>query len=118
MSARRTDADALLELALHTLRSELGPALPAEQRYAAAMVANALEIVRRSLAVDPEAAQWALLDRLYDDGEGSLRQLATDIRRDALPADRAAGLEEGLRQLLRAELALTNPRFLADRRDG
>jgi hypothetical protein len=115
MTTRRIDPDALLDLATETLRSSVLPALPPEQRYAGAMIANALEIARRGLPGEAEAAEWALLDRLYDDGEGTMAQLAGDIRAGSLPEGKATDLAEALRSLLIAELRVTNPRFLASR---
>lgn len=116
MTARRIDADALLDLATELLRAEVLPALAAEQRYAGAMIANALEIARRDLAEEVEAAEWALLDSLYEEGEGSTAQLARDIRAGTLPeGNKARGLADALRTLLIAELRVRNPRFLASR---
>jgi len=118
MTTRRIDADALLDLATEMLRAEVLPALNAEQRYAGAMIANALEIARRALAEEVEAAEWSLLDSLYDEGEGSTAQLARDIRAGTLPKGKVAGLAEALRTLLIAELRVRNPRFLASRGIG
>ena len=113
MTTRRIDADALLDLATEMLRAEVLPALPPEQRYAGAMIANALEIARRALAEEVEAAEWALLDSLYEEGEGSTAQLARDIRAGTLPKGKERGLADALRTLLIAELRVRNPRFLA-----
>ncbi len=118
MTARRIDADALLDLATEMLRAEVMPALPPERRYAGAMIANALEIARRALAEEVEAAEWALLDDLYEEGEGSTMQLARDIRAGTLPEGKARGLAAALRTLLIAELRVRNPRFLASRDVG
>lgn len=115
MTARRIAADALLDLAIETLRAEILPALGSEQRYDGAMIANALDIARRGLAEEVEAAEWALLDGIYDEGEGSTRQLARDIRAGTLPKGKEHGLAEALRTLLIAELRVRNPRFLASR---
>ena len=115
MTARRIDAAALLDLAAETLRTEVLPALGAEQRYAGAMIANALDIARRALAEEIEAAEWALLDNIYEEGEGSTAELARDIRAGALPAGKDRGLAEALRTLLIAELRVRNPRFLVSR---
>jgi hypothetical protein len=115
MTTRRVDPDALLDLAIETLRSGVLSALPPDQRYAGAMIANALEIARRGLPGEAEAAEWALLDDFYDDGEGSLAQLARDIRAGSLPQGKVAGLTQSLRTLLIAELRVTNPKFLASR---
>ncbi len=115
MTTRRVDPDALLDLAIDTLRADVLPALPPEQRYAGAMIANALEIARRGLSGEAEAAEWVLLDDLYDDGEGSLAQLGRDIRAGSLPQGKIAGLAQSLRTLLIAELRVTNPKFLTSR---
>jgi hypothetical protein len=82
------------------------------------MIANALEIARRALAEEVEAAEWALLDDLYEEGEGSTTQLARDIRAGTLPEGKARGLAAALRTLLIAELRVRNPRFLASRDVG
>lgn len=115
MTETRVTPDALLSLAAETLKSEVLAALPPEQRYAGAMVANAIEIARRALSGETEAAEWALLDNHYDDGEGSLRQLALDIRTGSLPQGKRTGLAAALRALLIAELRVANPKFLASR---
>ncbi len=115
MTGRRIDPDALLDLAIEMLRADVLPTLPAEHRYAGAMIANALNIARRGLPGDSEAAEWALLDTVYDEGEGSMRQLALDIRAGTLAKGKVADVVEGLRALLIAELRVTNPKFLASR---
>jgi hypothetical protein len=115
MTGRRIDPDALLDLAIEMLRADVLPTLSAEQRYAGAMIANALDIARRGLPGEGEAAEWALLDTIYEEGEGSMRQLALDIRAGTLPTGKAAGFAERLRALLIAELRVSNPKFLASR---
>ena len=116
MSEKRIDAAALIGLSIDTLRAELQEALPPEKRYAAAMIANALEIARREFADEArEAATWALLDKAYEEGEGSLAALARDIRSGEIDDDAVAGLRGLLRNLLIAELKVANPRFLASR---
>ena len=115
MSTRRIEAQTLVAQAILTLRSELVPALPAEQRYAAAMLVNALEIARREILSDGENPLWQLLDTLYDDGEGSPKQLATDIRSGTVSETVLPGLGEKLRAIVRSELAVRNPTFLASR---
>lgn len=107
---RRIDPDALLELALHALKTELAPHLPPDKRYAAAMLVNALEIARRGITGDAEAAPWEILDKLYDDGEGTPRQLAADIRASEIDDDSHPDLAARLRKLVLAELKITNPR--------
>jgi len=64
----------LLEVAVRTLRHEVVPALPADERDAALMVANAIAIAHRQLARDERPLQW-LRGRLLEllgpqEGEG------------------------------------------------
>ena len=115
MTASGKDAGALLGLAIETLKTEIGPALPAEKRYTAAMIANALEIAMRAVAVEEEASILTLLDAFYEDGDGTLRQLAGDIRQGEISVKSHADLHKRLRAHLVAELGVRNPRFLASR---
>ena len=112
MAVKRIAADALLELALATLRQELAPCLPADKRYAAAMVANALEIARREIATEADTPLWPLLDELYEPGEGSPQELAKDIRAGTVSETATPGLGAKLLRVLEAELAIANPRFV------
>jgi hypothetical protein len=116
MAVKRISAEALIELALATVRVELMPALPPDRRYAAAMVANALEIARREVTSDAESPLWPLLDELYEPGEGDAAKLATDIRSGDLSETKHPGLGAKLKAVLEAELAIANPRFLAHRK--
>jgi hypothetical protein len=113
---KRISADSLIELALATLRTELMPNLPAEKRYEAAMVANALEIARREYKVESDTPLWPLLDELYDDGDGSPKQLAFDIRKGTFSEAENHGLGDKLLAMVRNELEVRNPRFLAGRK--
>lgn len=116
MTDKRIDAAALIGLAVEMLRAELLDALPAEKRYAGAMIANALDVARREIADDArEAAAWAILDKAYEEGEGTLEALARDIRAGEVDDDAVNGLRGLLRSLLIAELRVVNPRFLASR---
>ena len=115
MTDTRVTPDALLALAIEMLQADVLPALPPEQRYAGAMVANASAIARRGIPGDAEAAEWALMDKLYDDGEGSPRQLALDIRDGSLPKAKSTNLAAALRAQLIEELRVANPKFLASR---
>ncbi len=117
MAVKRISAETLIELAVETLRSELQPNLPPEQRYTVAMIANALEIARREILTDGETARWELLDELYPDGDGNLRRLAEDIRSSAVNAVKTPRLHEHLRAILVEELSIRNPRFLKTRQD-
>ena len=49
------DAEALLGTARDTLMVELLPAIPAEQRYTALMVVNAMGVAAREIALGPQA---------------------------------------------------------------
>lgn len=109
---KRISADTLLELALATLRDDIAPYLPTDQRPAAAMVARALEVSRRELAADTESPLWPLLDDLYEPGEGNPRQLAADIRSGAVNETKTPELGARLLAVLKAELAVTNPGFI------
>ena len=115
MAARGKGADALLALAVETLKAEIAPALPAEKRYAAAMVANALEIARREVEAAEEGQEFVLLDGFYEDGDGTLKQLAADIRSGQIAEDANPGMRGRLRAHLIAELKIRNPRFLQSR---
>ena len=113
---KRISADALIELAIATLKAELMPQLPAEQRYEAAMVINALEIARREYKTEGDTPLWPLLDELYDDGEGDPKRLALDIRLGTVSETENPGLGDKLLAIVGNELAIRNPRFLAQRR--
>ena len=115
MAAKRINAETLIELAIETLRNELAASLPAGKRYTAAMVANALEIARREILIDGEGVQWKLLDQIYDDGEGSPKELAADIRSGRIDDMSHPDLAERLTGLVVAELEVRNPRFLKAR---
>ncbi|HRD75729.1 MAG TPA: DUF6285 domain-containing protein [Hyphomicrobiaceae bacterium] len=115
MTTKRIAPEDLIALASEMLRDEIVPVLPAGQRYAAAMIANALEIARRGITGDTESAAWALLDQIYDEGEGTLDQLARDIRSGEIDTDTNPDLAARLKAIVQAELRVTNPRFLASR---
>lgn len=115
MTHARLDANALLDLAIETLKSELAPVLPADKRYAAAMLGNALDIARREIAGESETADFALLDAVYPDGDGTMEQLAKDIRAGQVSARTHPDLPKLIRAQLIAELKVRNPRFLKSR---
>ena len=113
---KRISAETLIELAIATMRREIAPHLPADKRYAAAMVANALEIARREYKTEAETPLWPLLDALYDDGEGSPTRLAQEIRSGSVSETTDPGLGEKLLAIVGNELEIRNPRFLQSRR--
>jgi hypothetical protein len=112
---RQITAETLIEAAVASLKEEMAPGLDAGHAYSLAMIVRALEIARREIADDGETPAWSLLDRVYDDGEGSLERLAADIRTGAVDAKTVPDLHARLRELLLAELRIRNPRFLAGR---
>lgn len=118
MALKRISAETLIELAVNTLRGELQPSLPPEQRYTAAMIANALEIARREILTDGETARWQLLDELYPSGDGDMKRLALDIRTGKVSTGKVPDLHQRLRAILVEELRVRNPRFLKSRQRG
>lgn len=105
-------AEALLDLASEALRNQIAPTLSPDKRYLAAMISNALDIARREMAGEAEAATFALLDAVYDDGDGTLQRLAKDIRSAKVTDANHADLRKLLRAQLMGELAVRNPRHL------
>ena len=81
---RKFSGEALIDLAVQILKSDIRPNVPAENRYALAMTISALEIARREWLNDPESTQLELLDAIYDDGDGSLDKLSRDIRNNTI----------------------------------
>jgi hypothetical protein len=112
MPHAKLGADALLDLVTEALKTEIGAAVPADKRYLVAMLANAVEIARREMQGEAEAAEFALLDSIYEEGEGTLVRLAADIRRETVTDDNFPDLRRRLREQVVAELSVRNPRFL------
>ena len=113
--AKRLNAETLIALAAETLKAEIVPGLAPDKRYAAAMIANALDIARREITTTDEAPMFALLDSVYDDGDGTPQQLSLDIRSGKVSEATNPGLREKLRAIVVAELKVKNPRFLRSR---
>jgi AAA+ superfamily predicted ATPase len=108
------DPDLLLELARQALIEQvLGK--PAEQaRYPTLMAANAISLVRRHHELAPEAAElWqaVIADLAGIKGGNARAEFAAAIRAGRLD-DCVSELFPALKQLLEAELAITNPSFL------
>lgn len=114
---RRIHAPTLIELSIATLKDEIQSqaSLGGRERYALAMTLNALATARRELLIEPEAAHWQILDAIYDDGEGSMQQLAGDIRSKAVSDATHEDLHKRLETLLIAELEVRNPAALKQR---
>lgn len=112
---RRLGAESLLDLAQEVVREEIASAVPGDKRYLAAMLANALDIARREISGEAEAAGFALLDDVYDDGDGTMHRLARDIRAGKVGDATHADLRRRLKDVLVAELGVRNPRYLKAR---
>jgi len=115
---KRINAPNLIELAIDTLKQDIQGqrSLGAGERYKLAMVIRALEIARSEILTEPEAAQWQLLDDIYDDGDGTPERLARDIRKKTVSDETHEGLRKELQQILVAELETRNPHALKARR--
>jgi Domain of unknown function (DUF6285) len=109
MSRKRITPEQLIDLAIDALRHDLTAELSGPGRYTAAMAVRALEIARREIATDAVLPEWALLDEIYDDGEGSPAELARDIRAGIVNERTRPTLHADLRRLVAAELAIRNP---------
>ncbi|MBV6633444.1 MAG: hypothetical protein KI792_10500 [Alphaproteobacteria bacterium] len=121
------DTDRLLELARLTLLEKVLNKPPAINRYPTLMAANALAIVRRYQAQYPavrraQAAlygEWAAaaalpIPRSDQGGPPDATLLAANVA-DAIRRgrfDHHPGITDQFRELLAAELAITNPAFL------
>lgn len=114
---KRINAPNLIELAIDALRTSvqghrvLGP----KERYELAMVIRALQIARGEILSEPEAAQWELLDEIYDDGDGTPEKLARDIRQRTVTDQSHEDLRKGLERILLSELETRNPAALRSR---
>jgi hypothetical protein len=115
----KPDAQNLLATALEAFRTEVLPHVPAEKRYAALMIANAMAMAERELAGPPETLPPAAA-ALYQDIAPLTPQcfeerLAADIeagRFDAPGAMREAAFA-AVKAINATRLAMTNPKRLA-----
>lgn len=112
----RPTAEELLAIARTTLREVITPALPADLRYTAAMIGNAMAIAARRIAADETAAaedELAALVTIYGT-VATPADIVRDIRAgrfDGASSERAALLRY-LRLLARRRVAETNPKVL------
>ncbi|HEY0833461.1 MAG TPA: DUF6285 domain-containing protein [Azospirillum sp.] len=118
MTRDEPDAQGLVEIALKTLREVVLPAVPAERRFAALMIANALSIAGRELATgaSAEPAQAEAIGGLLG-GTGDLETLTRRLcaaidAGDFDAADRQAALRAVLWDLTRSRLAVSNPKYV------
>jgi len=122
MTPDRPTGAELLEIALEVLRGELLDELSGDKRYAALMVASAMEHAWRELA-GAAALEAAAVDRLSDflgapPGEGLAaldRRLVEAIRAGRFDGPGAAALHDLLLDRARDRVRLTNPRYLERR---
>ena len=103
-------AEELLAIVLSTCRDEILPGLAANKRYTLAMIASAIGIAERRLTHGDPAK--ALLEALDAD---SLEALARAIRSGGISDASHDRLSTHLLAYLQAELAISNPKFLARR---
>lgn len=109
----------LVAIALRSFRESILPVIPADQRFTALMIANALGMAERELAAGGKAeAELAAAIGGLINAKGDLRallpRLCTDIdagRFDS--AERQAALRVVLMDITRARLAVSNPKRLA-----
>lgn len=107
--------DRLLSFAQIAFDAEITSALPPEKRYLAAMIARAMTIAAREIRDPGDDSVWTLLDRVYDDGEGNLADLARDIRSGKVSEAGQPGLRAALKRIVIGEVKVRNPDFLASR---
>lgn len=117
----------LLDTARSLLRDELLPALPADKRHAALMIANAMAIAGRQLNVGdvPERHELAALERLLSrppDDDTPLRAQLVAANRLLCVRVRAGLADKGpmraqvldhLRITTRRKVEESNPKYLA-----
>lgn len=102
-----THGERLLETARDVLRDELLPALPAHQRHAALMVANAMAIAAREMNRRVDAT-------LDDERVAADRRLCASIRQGRVDDGAAAAqLHAELLADTRARVEVSNPKYLA-----
>lgn len=114
---RRINAASLIDLSIDTLKNDIQTqkSLGSSERYALAMVVSALQMAKAEIISEPEAAHWQLLDYIYDDGEGSMKQLAKHIRSKAVSDETYSDLRHRLETLVISELEVRNPALLKER---
>ncbi len=111
MTTDQPDARGLVEIALKTFREVVLPAVPAEQRFPALMIANALSIAERELKGGGDAA-GSLQRLLGEEGDADTlsRKLCAAIAEGRF--DDRPDLRPVLWEITRARLAVSNPKYL------
>ncbi len=110
------DILSLLSAAHDLTRGELAPRLSGEDRYKAAMVANALAITLRSVESGPPDAERGGLDELYPEAtdltiEALRRRLVADIRAGRLDGKDTFLVNKVLRPRIAARLNVSHPDY-------
>jgi|EndMetStandDraft_9_1072997.scaffolds.fasta_scaffold04869_4 hypothetical protein len=120
--ALKPDAHDLLATALEAFRADVLPVVPAEKRYAALMIANALAMAAREFAAREGEAAPPQAAALYEDGArlpaGEFEsRLAADIEAGAFdaPGPRREAAFAAVKAINAARLAISNPKRLSDR---
>lgn len=125
MSDRPTGQDLLLT-AREELMKRLLPALPADLRYQALMVANAMAIAARELEAGHagDAREMTGLQKILEgeelDMEGSRKKLCAQIRAGRFDAGKPGHkmLLQHLVETTRDKLVISNPKMLASKAAG
>lgn len=114
----------LLEAARELLRDEVLPALPANQRHGALMIANVMAIATRLLhsGDEPEQQELAALNRILPlPASGSVLQALIDGNRSLCRLLREGGADSGelhdrvwqhLLGVTRHRVSISNPKYL------
>ncbi|MFO1067502.1 MAG: DUF6285 domain-containing protein [Geminicoccaceae bacterium] len=108
--------DSLLGIARETLRRDIQPTLPPDQRYLAAMIAHAMAIAARAAAIgaDSRERQRLALATLHP-GEAALaaleRRLAGELRRTKPSPEREEQIRAVLLARTLARLEVSNPDY-------
>lgn len=107
--------DRVLSLARDLLRESIAPSLPAELRYPAAMIAAAMAIAARELALGQtaRASELAALSALYPKAKPDLEmlrwQLCRDLRDRTTTSTGEARFRATLKTIVRERLAISHP---------
>ncbi len=105
----RPDAAELIAIALASFRAEILPAVPADKRLAALMIANALGIAERELTGRGNGTLAAELAALIGATAEAIPGFIADLRRGRWDAD--ADMYRLLLQDAKARVAIANPRY-------
>jgi hypothetical protein len=105
----RPDAAELVAIALARFRTEILPAVPAEMRLTALMIANALGIAERELTGRDDGTLAASMVALIGETAEFIPGFVADLRRGRW--DDHADMHRLLLEDAKARLAIANPRY-------